>query len=342
MLTILKLISAQIALVFRSRIALQVENALLRHQIDILRRGAPKRVLIARIDRRIFKLFLKLWRRSGEFITIVHPRTVVRWHREGFRLYWRWESRNRNGRPRIPSEIRTLVRRISADNPLWGAPRIHGELLKLGFDISQATVSRYMPRRAPNPNQTWKTFLRNHLDCTAAVDFLVVPTLTFRVLYVLVILGHGRRELLHLAVTSNPTAEWTAQQMSEAFPWDGVPRFIVRDNDCTYGETYCRRLRAMNIRDCPTAVRSPWQNGFVERVIGSIRRECLDHVIVRNERHLRRVLKSYVAYYNRSRTHLSLNKDPPIPRPVPTISSGRVVSIPQVGGLHHRYDRIAT
>tara|TARA_B100000965_G_scaffold406790_1_gene448665 strand:- start:51541 stop:52236 length:696 start_codon:yes stop_codon:yes gene_type:complete len=230
---------------------------------------------------------------------------------------------------------------MSADNPLWGAPRIHGELLKLGFDISQATVSRYLPRRPPNPDQTWKTFLRNHLDCTAAIDFLVVPTLTFRVLYILVILGHGRRELLRLAVTSNPTAEWIAHKITEAFPWGNAPKFIVRDNDCTYGETYRRRLRAMTIGDCPTAPRSPWQNGFVERAIGSIRRECLDHVIVRNERHLRRLLKSYMAYYNRSRKHLSLDKDSPIPRPVSSLASGRVVGIPQVGGLHHRYDRMA-
>jgi len=341
MFIIFKIITIQISLVFRSWLALQAENALLRHQIDILRRRAPERVRISRADRTVIKLFLRLWPQSVRLISIIHPKTVVRWHREGFRLYWRWKSRNRNGRPRISSEIRVLVRRMSADNPLWGAPRIHGEMLKLGFNVSQATVSRYMPKRPPNPDQTWKTFLRNHMDCMAAIDFLVVPTLTFRILYILLILSHQRRALVHLAVTTNPTADWTAHQITEAFPWDGAPRYIIRDNDRTYGQTYLRRLKAMGIQDCPTAPRSPWQNGFVERVIGSLRRECLDYIIIKNEKHLRRVLKSYMAYYNRSRTHMSLNKDPPVPRPVSPASSGHVTAIPEVSGLHHRYDRIA-
>jgi transposase InsO family protein len=341
MLIFFKIIAAQIPLAFKSRIALQTENALLRHQVDILRRRAPKRVQISRADRMIIKLFLRLWPRSARFISIVHPKTVVRWHREGFRLYWRWKSRNRSGRPRVSSEIRTLVRKMSSDNPLWGAPRIHGEILKLGFKVSQATVSRHMPRRPPNPDQTWKTFLRNHMDCMAAIDFLVVPTLTFRNLYILVILTHQRRELVHFAVTANPTAEWTARQITEAFPWGDPPRYIVRDNDCIYGHIYCGRLRAMGIHDLPIAPRSPWQNGFVERVIGSLRRECLDHVIVKNEKHLQRVLKSYLVYYNRSRTHLSLNKDSPVSRPLRSNLSGRIVAIPEVGGLHHRYERMA-
>ena len=229
---------------------------------------------------------------------------------------------------------------MSTENPLWGAPRIHGELLKLGFDISQATVSRHMPKRRPNPDQTWKTFLLNHLHCTSSIDFLVDPTLTFRILYILVILSHDRRELVHFEVTTSPTAEWTARQITEAFPWDEVPRYIIRDRDCTYGRLYRDRIEAMGIHDVPTAPRSPWQNGYVERVIGSIRRECLDHVIVRNERHLRRVLRSYMAYYNKSRTHLSLNKDPPVPRPVSSASTGRIAAIPEVGGLHHRYERL--
>jgi transposase InsO family protein len=341
MIAILKIFAAQVTLSVKSRAALQAENALLRHQIDILRRQAPKRIRCSRAERAIIKLFLRLWPRSARFICILHPKTVVRWHQEGFRLYWRWKSRVRRGRPRTSSEIRALVRQMSGDNPLWGAPRIHGEMLKLGFDVSQATVSRCMPKRSPNPNQSWKTFLRNHLDCTAAIDFLVVPTLTFRILYVLVILGHERRELLRLAVTSNPTAEWTARQITEAFPWNSAPRYIIRDNDRSYGHIYGRRLAAMGIHDCPTAPRSPWQNGFVERFIGSLRRECLDHVIVKNEKHLRRILKSYLSYYNRSRTHLSLNKDSPMPRPVSTTSSDPIISIPEVGGLHHRYERMA-
>ena len=243
MLTLIKIIAGQIALVLRSRVALQVENALLRHQVEILRRRAPRRVRISRVDRMVFKLFLKVWPSSARLISIVHPKTIIRWHREGFRLYWRWKSRRRGGRPKIPGEIRTLVRRMSVENPLWGAPRIHGELRKLGFDVSQATVSRYMPKRPPNPDQTWKTFLRNHMDCTAAIDFLVVPTLTFRVLYIIVILSHQRRELVHLVVTTNPTAEWTARQVTEAFPWDTAPRCIIRDRDRTYGRLYKDRLR---------------------------------------------------------------------------------------------------
>jgi len=230
---------------------------------------------------------------------------------------------------------------MSSDNPLRGAPRIHGELLKLGFEISQATVSRYMPKRAPRPDQTWKTFIGNHMDCSAAIDFFVVPTLTFRVLYILVILHHERRELVHFAITTNPTAQWTAQQITEAFPWSDPPRYIIRDNDSIYGQIFRDRLEAMNIQDVRTAPRSPWQNAYAERVIGSVRRECLDHIVIKNEKHLRRILNSYFSYYNRSRTHLSLNKDPPIPRPVATISQGQIASFPEVGGLHHRYERVA-
>ena len=340
MLIIVRTILIQLALGFRSRVTLQAENAVLHHQVEILRHRAPRRVHVTRTDRLFFKLILRLWPKAAGLIRIVHPKTLVRWHREGFRLYWRWRSRKRGGRPKIPKEIRVLVRQMSTENPLWGAPRIHGELLKLGFDISQATVSRHMPKRRPNPDQTWKTFLLNHLHCTSSIDFLVVPTLTFRILYILVILSHDRRELVHFEVTTSPTAEWTARQITEAFPWDEVPRYIIRDRDCTYGRLYRDRIEAMGIHDVPTAPRSPWQNGYVERVIGSIRRECLDHVIVRNERHLRRVLRSYMACYNKSRTHLSLNKDPPVPRPVSSASTGRIAAIPEVGGLYHRYERL--
>ncbi|MEQ9487953.1 MAG: integrase core domain-containing protein [Alphaproteobacteria bacterium] len=340
MITFLELLLRQIVSCIKSRAEVQLENALLRHQIDVLRRNAPKRLRVTRTDRSIFKLFLKLWPSSARFIQIVHPKTVIRWHQEGFRLYWRWKSR-RFGRPRTANEIRMLIWKLANENPLWGAPRIHGELLKLGFDVSQATVSRYLPRQRPNPDQTWRTFIRNHLDCSAAIDFFVVPTLTFRVLYVVVILNLERRKLVHLAVTANPTAAWTAQQITEAFPWDEAPCYLLRDQDCTYGAIYKYRLEAMGISDTPVAPRSPWQNAYVERVIGSIRRECLDHVIVRNERHLRRILKLYMGYYNRSRTHLSLNKDPPIHRPISPRSNGKIVCFPEVGGLHHRYERVA-
>ena len=283
MITFVKIIAVQIASALISRVALQVENALLRHQVEILGRRAPGLVRISPVDRMVFKLFLRLWPRSARFISIVHHKTIVRWHREGCRLFWRWKSRRRGGRPEMHGEIRTLVRRMSAENPLWGAPRLHGELLKLGFDVSQAPVSQYMPKRPPNPDQMWNTFLRNHMDCTADIDFLVVPTLTFRIFYVVVILSHERRGLVHLAVTTNRTAEWTANQVTEAFPWDTAPRSLIRDRDRTYGRHYRDRLTSMGIQDLPTAPRSPWQNGFVERVIGSLRRECLDHVIIKNE-----------------------------------------------------------
>jgi transposase InsO family protein len=230
---------------------------------------------------------------------------------------------------------------MSAQNPLWGAPRIHGELMKLGFNVSQATVSRCIPRRAPDPDQKWLTFLHNHLYCTASIDFLVVPTLTFKILFVLVVLSHDRRKVVHFGVTANPTAEWTAQQITEAFPWDEAPRFLIRDRHCTYGQAFRDRVTAMGIEDLPTAPRSPWQNGYVERVIGSVRRECLDHIIALDERHLRRTLNSYFAYYNKARTHLALDKDAPIPRPIARVSDGKIVAIPEVGGLHHRYERLA-
>lgn len=340
MFTVIKIVTSQFISAFRSRTALHAKTPLLRHQITILRRRAPKRVNITQSDHAIFKIFLMFWPSSARLITIVHPKTLVRWHREGFRLYWRWKSQ-RIGRPKTSSEIRLLVRKMSTDNPLWGAPRFHGELLKLGFDVSQATVSRYMPKRPPNPDQTWRTFVRNHMDCTAAIGFLVVPTLTFSVLYILVVLHHGRRELVHFAITTNPTAQWTAQQITEAFPWNNSPRYIVRDNDGTYGETFRKRLGAMYIQDVRTAPRSTWQNAYAERVLGSIRRECLDHIIIKNEKHLRSILKAYLSYYNRSRTHLSLNKDPPISRPVEPATPGRIVKIPIVGGLHHWYKRVA-
>jgi transposase InsO family protein len=227
---------------------------------------------------------------------------------------------------------------MCAENPLWGAPRIHGELLKLGFTVAQSTVSKYMLQGRRPPSQGWKTFLRNHAHGIAAVDFLVVPTLTFERLFAFVILGIGRRDILWIGVTTHPTAEWLARQVTEAFPWDTVPKYLIRDNDGAYGEIFTRRLRSMGIRDRPITPRSPWQNGYVERVIGSIRRECLDHVIVWNEAHLRRVLREYTLYYNTTRTHLGLRKDAPYRRPIE--SRGTIMAKAVLGGLHHHYCRI--
>jgi transposase InsO family protein len=341
MIHVLRLILTQMVFSLRSRAELQVENLALRHQIEILKRTAPKRARLTKTDRLIFTWLLRLWPKSAQLVRIVHPKTLVRWHREGFRVYWCWKSRRRGGRPKARNEVRALIRQMGAQNPLWGAPRIHGELLKLGFDVSQATVSRYMPRRPPDPDHRWVTFLRNHLPCTASIDFLVIPTWTFKILFVLVVLSHDRRKVVHFGVTPNPTAEWTARHITEAFPWDEAPRFLIRDRHGTYGQAFRDRVTAMGIMEIPTAPRSPWQNGYVERMIGSIRRECLDHIIALDERHLRRILKSYFAYYNQARTHLALNKDAPIPRPIASASAGQVVAIPEVGGLHHRYERLA-
>jgi transposase InsO family protein len=226
---------------------------------------------------------------------------------------------------------------MSIANPLWGAPRIHGELLKLGIDVGQTTVAKYMARRRRPPTQGWKTFLHNHADGIASMDLFLVPTISFRLLYGLLILQHGRRELLWIGVTAHPTAEWIARQLTEAYGWQRAPRYIIRDRDRAYGEAVLSRLRAMGIRDRPIAVRSPWQNGCAERLIGSIRRDCLDHVVVFGERHLCHLLKAYQKYYNEARTHLSLVKDAPIPRAVQAI--GQTMAVPVLGGLHHRYIR---
>jgi transposase InsO family protein len=272
-------------------------------------------------------------------MVLVKPATVVQWHRQGFRLFWRWRSRS--GRPSVDREVRDLIRQMSVANPLWGAPRIHGELLKLGIEISQATVAKYMVRRRGTPSPTWRGFLRNQAAGIAAIDMFVVASASFRLLYVMIILTHDRRKIVRFDVTRHPTAGWLARQVTEAFPWDTAPRYLLRDRDASYGSEFCKRVDAMRIIEVLTAPRSPWQNAYVERVIGSIRRECLDYIVIFNERHLRRVLSSYVDYYHRTRTHLSLDKDCPDPRPVMPPRKGKVLAIPQVNGLHHRYERLA-
>jgi transposase InsO family protein len=282
------------------------------------------------------------WARWQEALHLVRPETVIRWHRQGFRAFWTWKSRHgRMGRPPVGLELAKLVRTMTLANPLWGAPRIHGELLKLGFEISQRTVARLMPRRPKPPSQNWRTFLQNHLADLVSVDFFVVPTATFRVLYVFLVISHHRRRVVHFNVTASPTAAWTAQQIVDAFPDDSAPRCLVRDRDSIYGAEFRRRVKGMRIAEVLTAPRSPWQNASAERIIGTIRREFLDHVIVLNEQHLRRRLRSYLRYYHRSRTHLALEKDAPEPRSIQPPELGRIVALPQVGGLHHRYVRHA-
>jgi transposase InsO family protein len=338
MIAIIKLLLWSLLDCFKSRSRLEAEVTVLRHQLGVLYRQKPKRVRLNGSDRAVLVWLLRLWPALSKSVVIVQPETIVRWHRMGFRAWWRWKSRNLGGRPKIDRELRDLIHRMCKENPLWGAPRIHGELLKLGFDITQSTVSKYMPRRRGPPSQGWKTFLRNHADGIASVDFLVVPTLSFERLFAFIILGLSRRRLLWIGVTAHPTAEWLARQITEAFPWNTAPAFLIRDNDGSYGEVFTRRLRAMGIRDRPISPRSPWQNGYVERVIGSIRRECLDHVIVLGEVHLRRLLASYAQYYNAARTHLAIDKDSPDNRPIQAL--GTIVVEPCLGGLHHRYARI--
>ncbi len=327
---------------FRSRAALQLEIIALRHQLEVLQRTRPARVRLTRLDRMFWLLLYRLWPRCLDAVVFVKPETVIAWHRKGFRALWTWKSRpRRRGRPPLPAEVRTLIRRMSRENPLWGAPRLHGELLKLGIEISQATVSKYMIRHPKPPSQIWKTFRRNHVGCLASIDFFVVPTATFRLLFVFVVLHHERRRIVHFGVTAHPTSLWVSQQIREAFPWETAPRYLIRDRDGSYGAVFRSRVQAMGINEVLTAPRSPWQNAYAERVIGTIRRECLDHVVTLSERHLGRILSSYFDYYHRSRTHLSLEKDCPEPRLVHPPDAGEVIAFPQVGGLHHRYERLA-
>jgi transposase InsO family protein len=329
---------AVLASPFKSKLRLEAENAVLRHQLIILRRRLHGRVRLTNHDRWFFIQLYRWFPAILRVLTIMRPETLVRWHRAGFRRYWRWKSRRRGGRPPVETELRALIRRISIENPLWGAPRIHGELLKLGFEVAQSSVAKYIVKRRVPPSQGWRTFLRNHAPDIAAMDLFVVPTIGFDLLYALVIVRLDRRDLVWINVTTNPTAEWVARQITEAFPWDMAPGYMIRDRDRVYGTVVTRRLRAMGIRDKPIAPASPWQNGFAERLIGSIRRECLDHIIVLGEVHLRRILKSYARYYNETRTHLALDKDAPLSRTVKR--AGRILCRPILGGLHHEYVRI--
>jgi putative transposase len=329
MIALLSAVGSLLSFRVRSRASLELELTALRHQVTVLRRQRPGRPRLFSTDRLLWTWLYRIWPQILNTMVLVKPATVVQWHRKGFRLYW-WRRSRRLGRPRTSREIRDLIRKMSQANPLWGAPRIYGELLKLGIDVSQATVARYLPWRPKVPSPTWRSFLHNHMHDTAAVD-----------MFSLVVLGHERRKVIHFDITQNPTQVWLARQLTEAFPWDTVPRFLLRDRDTSYGQIFRDRVQAMAIEEVVTAPRSPWQNAYVERIIGSIRRECLDHIIVFDERHLRRVLSTYFRYHHQSRTHLSLDKDCPEPRPVQPPSAGTVVAFPQVGGLHHRYERRA-
>jgi len=339
MANLLKFVGALLASILKSPARREAEILFLRQQVLVLRRLAPGRARLGLTDKLIFVWLYRLFPALSDAAVIFKPETLVRWHRQGFRLFWRWKSRRPAGRPTLPVDVRKLVLHMSRENPLWGAPRMHGELLKLGIEIGQSSVAKYMARGRRPPSQSWRTFLRNHGPDIAAMDLFVVPTIGFKLLYGLAILRLGRRQLVWTNATTNPTAEWIARQITEAFPWDQAPGYLVRDRDGAYGTILTRRLQAMGIRDRPTAARSPWQNGHTERLIGSIRRECLDHVVIFAEAHLRRTLRAYAGYYNRARAHLALAKDTPLGRSVQ--SAGRIISVPLLGGLHHQYVRTA-
>ena len=323
---------------FRSRGEQTIVKLALRQQLAAYAQARPRPRLTS-LDRAFWVALHRLWPRWKEVLVIVKPETVIRWHRKGFRLYWRVLSRRGPGRPRISQEVRELIRRLAFENG-WRARKIQGELSKLGFTISLATVSRYLPKRPPDPGrrQRWMTFLRNHRDAIAAMDFCIVPSVSFQLLYVWFVIDHSRRRLIHFNVTTNPSARWVIQQLREAFPSDRIPRHFLFDRDSIFSAEVVAVIRNFEIDPVRTAYRSPWQNPIGERWVGTCRRELLDHVVVFGERHLRRLLADYVAYYNAERTHTRIGDSPdgrPMePRPSPT---ARVVALPRVGGLHHRY-----
>jgi putative transposase len=327
----------------RSRQSLLVENLALRQQLAVFKRQ-HSRPRLAVVDKLFWVVLRRFWSSWISALIVVSPDTVVRWHRAGFQLYWRLISRARKrvGRRPVTKEIRELIFKMVAENPTWHAPRIHGELAMLGFDVSERSVSRWMRHapRGPDSTQRWLTFLRNHREAIAAMDFLSVPTVTFNVLYVFFVLGHNRRHILHFNVTRHPTSVWIVQQLREAFPYDPQIRFLILDHDAKYGTEVPLFVRSMNMTAVRTMVGCPWQNGVAERFVGSCRRELLDHVIAINESHVKRLLTSYVRYYHQDRTHCGLGKQTPEER-MRCAGQGNVLAWPRVGALHHRYDRVA-
>ncbi|MBE3135132.1 MAG: transposase [Acidobacteria bacterium] len=330
-----------IGLMCRGHRAVALENLALRQQLAALMR-ARRRPQLRPTDRLFWILLADGWQEWRAALMVVQPETVLRWHRHWLQRRWADRSKRiRPGRPITAAATRSLVNEMAAANPLWGAPRIHGELRRLGIEVSERTVSRLLRRRRRPPSQTWRTFLANHVAGLVSMDFFTVPTLTGRVLFVVVLLAHPRRRVVHLAITDHPTAAWTAQQIIEAFPDDTAPRWLVRDRDAIYSDLFRHRVVGLGITEVVSAPSSPWQNPYAERLIGSLRRECLDHMIILSRPHLRRVLARYVSYYHGARTHLSLEKDAPTPRRIQGPTEGRVVAFAEVGGRQHRYERRA-
>lgn len=320
--------------------ALAAGNLALRQQLAVLRQSVKRPILRPR-DRLFWIWLSRLWKGWRSSLHIVQPATVVKWHRQGFKCYWRRKSRRgQPGPPKVDLEIRELIRRMSRETPLWGSPRIVAELHLLGHNVAKSTVEKYTVRGNRPPSQSWRTFLDNHIRDIAAIDSFTVSTVTFQVLFCFIVLRHDRRRVIHFNVTAHPTEQWTIQQIVEAFPWDEAPTYLLRDRDRIYGAKFKQRVKHMGIEEVTISFRSPWQSPYVERLIGSIRLECLDHVIILTEAHLQRILTSYLEYYHESRTHQSLMDNAPVPRQV-ELAEGNIISVPQIGGLHHRYRRAA-
>jgi putative transposase len=340
MKAVLLALVASLRATFRSRASLQLEVLALRHQLAVYqRRPARARVMVA--DRLLWAWLSRMWTGWRNVLVFVQPRTVIAWQRRRFRDHWARLSRAGPGRPTVAKEVRDLIGKMSVANPGWGSPRIVGELAKLGIRVAKATVEKYMVRPKGPPSTTWRAFLDNHVKDLVSVDFFVVPTVAFKVLFVFFVIAHCRRRIVHFSVTEHPTAQWTAQQIVEAFPWEATPRYLLRDRDAVYGPAFKARVESMGIEEVITAPRSPWQNPFAERVIGSIRRECLEQVIVLNERHLRRLLGDYLEHYHHWRCHRSLDMDAPEQRPVQEPECGGVVEVAEAGGLYRHYERRA-
>ena len=346
MFRLLRLLSTSPTRFFRSRRDLLLENLALRQQLEILRQRRPQ-PRFATSDRLFWVMLRRIWSGWKTTLILVQPETVVRWHRAGFQSYWTWLSRHltRPGRKRISAELRQLIFRMVAENPTWGSPRIHGELTMLGFVVSERTVLRWMRRapRSPEPAKRWATFLSNHREAIAAMDFFTVPTLTFGVLYCFFVIAHDRRRILHCNVTRHPSSAWVMQQLRETFPYDSSSQYLIFDRATNFNQEVISTVKSFGIEPKRTSFRSPWQNGVAERWVGSCRRDLLDHIIVLNERHLKRLMKEYVRYYHDDRTHLALSKGTPARRmaEINPRENRRVASMPRVGGLHHRYDLAA-
>jgi transposase InsO family protein len=330
----------------RSRRDLLLENLALRQQLAVLKKRHPQPRFMAS-DKLFWVILRRLWPGWKQSLVLVQPETVIRWHRAGFKLYWTWLSqhRARAGRRCVSKQLHELIFRMVAENPTWGAPRIHGELKMLGFDISERTVLRWMRKapRDPEPSKRWAAFLNNHREAIAAMDFFTVPTLTFGVLYCFFVIAHDRRRILHCNVTRHPTSAWVSQQLREAFPYDAVPKYLIFDRGTQFNEEVVDTMKSFGVQPRRTSFRSPWQNGVAERWVGNCRRDLLDHVIVLNERHLKRLMNEYVRYYHEDRTHLALEKGTPAGREAAKVGEAacRVISMPRLGGLHHRYDLAA-